>query len=110
MFMELQLLSYEMDMVTRVQILEEAVCISHHTNTLGKAMNQTILPLTVALWDHKYNEGNTSHTDINKGVTLQDPKWICVTFLKVQSDSVVSFDKRIYNSQKHFTRVYEQEK
>ena len=33
-----------MDMVTRVQILEETDCISHSTNTLGKGMNPIILP------------------------------------------------------------------
>ena len=33
-----------MDTVTRVQILDEAVCISHSTNTLEKGMNRTILP------------------------------------------------------------------
>ena len=34
----------EMDTVTRVQILDEAYCISHSTNTLGKGMNPIILP------------------------------------------------------------------
>ena len=29
---------------TRVQILDQANCISHSTNTLGKGMNQIILP------------------------------------------------------------------
>ena len=29
---------------TRVQILDEADCISHSTNTLGKGMNPIILP------------------------------------------------------------------
>ena len=32
----------EMDMVTRVQILDETTCISHGTNTLGKGMNPII--------------------------------------------------------------------
>ena len=31
-----------MDLVTRVQIQNEAVCISHSANTLGKGMNLTI--------------------------------------------------------------------
>ena len=31
-------------MATRVQDLDEAVCISHSTNTLGKGMNPAILP------------------------------------------------------------------
>ena len=35
--------SLEMDTVTRVQILDEAVCISHSTNTIGKGMYPTIL-------------------------------------------------------------------
>ena len=34
----------EMDMETRVQILDEADCISHSTNTLGKGINPIILP------------------------------------------------------------------
>ena len=33
----------EMDTATRVQILDEADCISHSTNTLGKGMNLIIL-------------------------------------------------------------------
>ena len=36
--------SLEMDMVTRVQTLDEIDCISHCTNTLGKGMNPIILP------------------------------------------------------------------
>ena len=32
-----------MHMVTRSQILDEAVCISHDANTLGKGMHLTIL-------------------------------------------------------------------
>ena len=32
-----------MDTVTPVQIQDEAVCISHSINTLGKGMNPTIL-------------------------------------------------------------------
>ena len=32
------------DPATRVQILDEADCISHSTNTLGKGMNPIILP------------------------------------------------------------------
>ena len=31
------------DSITRVQILNEVVCFSHHTNTLGKDMNPNIL-------------------------------------------------------------------
>ena len=34
----------QMDMAIRVQILDKADCISHHTNTLGKGMNPIILP------------------------------------------------------------------
>ncbi len=33
-----------MDTATRAQILDEADCISHRTNTLGKDMKQIILP------------------------------------------------------------------
>ena len=33
-----------MDMVTRVQILDETNSISHSTNTFGKGMNPNILP------------------------------------------------------------------
>ena len=32
-----------MDIVTRVQILDKAVYISHSANTLGKSMNRAIL-------------------------------------------------------------------
>ena len=34
---------YEIDTITRVQILDEAFCISYGINTLEKVMNQTIL-------------------------------------------------------------------
>ena len=34
-------------MASRVQILDEAVCISHGTNILEKNMNQVILPLAM---------------------------------------------------------------
>ena len=33
-----------MDTTTRVQILNESVCISHSSNTLGKVMKPAILP------------------------------------------------------------------
>ena len=33
-----------MDTATRVQILDESVCISHNANTHGKGMTPTILP------------------------------------------------------------------
>ena len=33
----------EMDTATRVQMFDEADCISHGTNTLGKGMNSIIL-------------------------------------------------------------------
>ena len=36
-----------MELVTRVQILDKAICISHHANTLRKGMNPTILPLVM---------------------------------------------------------------
>ena len=36
-----------MDMVTRVQITNKSVCISHNTNTLEKGVNLTILPPTI---------------------------------------------------------------
>ena len=32
------------DTVTRIQILDQANCISHITNTLGKGINPIILP------------------------------------------------------------------
>ena len=38
------LLLLELDTVTQVQILCEAVCISHSADTLGKSMNPTIVP------------------------------------------------------------------
>ena len=36
-----------MKLTIQVQILDEAICISHYTNTLEKGMNTTILPQTV---------------------------------------------------------------
>ena len=36
--------SLEIDRATRVQILDNAVCISHGANILGKYLNPTILP------------------------------------------------------------------
>ena len=33
-----------MDTANQVQILDETVCMSHSTNTLGKGINPTILP------------------------------------------------------------------
>ena len=36
--------SYEMDSVTRAQILDETICILHSPHTLGKVMDPTILP------------------------------------------------------------------
>ena len=41
-FVVLWLPLFEMDTVTRVQILDETVCISHSDNTLGKGMNPVI--------------------------------------------------------------------
>ena len=42
-----RLSSKEMDTATRVQILDEAVCISHSANTIWKGIHLTILPLAV---------------------------------------------------------------
>ena len=39
-----QLSSYEINTVTQVQILDDAVCISQRANTLGKCTDPTILP------------------------------------------------------------------
>ena len=36
-----------MDAATRVQILEEAICIAHNTNDYGKSINLTILPIAM---------------------------------------------------------------
>ena len=43
-----RLSSLKMDMVTRGQIPDDAVCISHSANILGKEMNLTILLPTLA--------------------------------------------------------------
>ena len=45
--MVLWLSSKEMDTATGVQILDEADCISHNSNTPGKRMNPIILPPTM---------------------------------------------------------------
>ena len=37
-----------MDTTTRVQLLDEAICISHSTNTLGKSMDPTICPSAIS--------------------------------------------------------------
>ena len=37
------MVTVERDIVTRVQILDEVVCISYNANTLGRSMNQIIL-------------------------------------------------------------------
>ena len=48
----LRLSSEEMNTATRVQILDETDCNSHSTNTLGKGMNQIILPPAMGKqWD-----------------------------------------------------------
>ena len=36
-----------MKLSTRVQNLDEAVCISLHANSLGKSMNESLLPRTM---------------------------------------------------------------
>ena len=36
-----------MDTVTQIQVLGEAVCISHSTNTIGKSLNPTFLSLII---------------------------------------------------------------
>ena len=36
-----------MYIVTQVQILDKAVCISYSTDTLGKGMNTTVLPIAM---------------------------------------------------------------
>ena len=50
------LLSQDVDSPTWVQILNEVVCISHSTNTLGKAMNLTILLSTMDKYIVEYAE------------------------------------------------------
>ena len=39
----------EMDMVIRVQIQDNAVCISHSADPLAKVMNPIILPLAIGI-------------------------------------------------------------
>ena len=39
----LQLLLKEVDLTTLVQVLDLAICISYHTNTLEKGITQSIL-------------------------------------------------------------------
>ena len=48
--------SEEMDTVTRVQILDKSVCISHIANTLGKDMNSINLPIIIIMsrCQHEY--------------------------------------------------------
>ena len=46
-----------MNMVTKVQILNKAICISHSANTLGKGMNATILLLVIGEQSEFFNHG-----------------------------------------------------
>ena len=41
-----------MDTVTRVQILDKAICISHSANTLGKSVNPNILPPAMGIREY----------------------------------------------------------
>ena len=40
----------EMDLVTRFQILDETLCISHSTNSLEKGKHSIILPSVGQIW------------------------------------------------------------
>ena len=39
-----------MNIVTQVQILDDAICVLHSSNTLGKNIHLTILPLAMVEW------------------------------------------------------------
>ena len=43
-------LSEEIDLVSQVQNLDEAVCISFHTNSLGNGMNPFVLSPDIRTW------------------------------------------------------------
>ena len=59
-------------MATRVQYLDEAVCISDSTNTLGKGMNPTTLPPAMG----KIVE-QTEHFNLGMATSLGEGKlWI----------------------------------
>ena len=45
-----EIMELEMDTVTRVQILDEADCISRSSNIHGKGMNRIILPPAMGKW------------------------------------------------------------
>ena len=55
-----------MDTATRVQILDDAVCISHYANIIGKGMNPTNFPQTMG----KIVEQTISLTLLWQGKTL----------------------------------------
>ena len=44
-----------MDLSTRVQILDKAVCISHSANTLGKGMHPATLPPAMGKYIYTLN-------------------------------------------------------
>ena len=54
---------------TRVQTLDEADCISHRTNTLGKGMNPSILPPAMGKI-----EGQTVFFSFGKATSLGEGK------------------------------------
>ncbi len=58
-----------MDTATRVQILNEADCISHSTNTLEKGMNPIILPSAIV--------GHTGFLSLGEATSLGEGNpWI----------------------------------
>ena len=58
-----------MDTATRVQILDETVCISHSTKNLGKGMNPIILPPAMGKI-----VGQTSFFSLGKATSLGEGK------------------------------------
>ena len=69
-----------MDTATRVQILDDTVCVSHSTNSLGKGMNPIILPPATGKI-----VGQTRFFSLGDATSLGEEKlWIqtCYTSLK----------------------------
>ena len=56
-------MSKDMDPVTRIQILDEADCISKSTNTRGKSMTPTIRPADRILYDYWLKRSKTLNLD-----------------------------------------------
>ena len=61
----------EMDTASRVQILEDAVCILHIANTRGKSINPTIIPPSMGRYWGKLNSLTLSWQPVEEKESCQ---------------------------------------